>query len=141
MPKIELLPCPFCGKLETLRMIYLPAEKRECVYHVVCDADSGGCGASTGWNHETPEEAANEWNTRASGWIPCSERLPDPHAKVLFVTFGKSVWCGKYCGIRNGRETWETSKFVSTFWDDEVTHWMPVPDAPAKEKTSQNAAL
>lgn len=24
MPKIDLLPCPFCGKLETLRMLYIP---------------------------------------------------------------------------------------------------------------------
>lgn len=75
----------------------------------------------------------------AECWVPCSERMPDPHEKLLFFTFGKSVWCGKYCGIRNGRKTWETSKFVSTFWDDEVTHWMPVPDAPAKEKPPQNA--
>lgn len=71
-------------------------------------------------------------------WIPCSERMPDPHAKVLFVAFEKWVWYGKYCGIRNGRKTWETSKFASPYWDDEVTHWMPVPDAPAKEKPPQN---
>lgn len=74
----------------------------------------------------------------ANLWIPCSERLPDSHAKVLFVSFGKSVWFGKYCGIRNGHKTWETSKFATPFWDDEVTHWMPVPDAPAEEKPPQN---
>lgn len=83
MPKIDLLPCPFCSKLKTLRMIYIPSEKHECVYHVFCDAVNGGCGAATGWNHETPEDAANEWNTRAPGWIPCSEMMQEDGVEAI----------------------------------------------------------
>lgn len=83
MSKIDLLPCPFCGKLETIRMLYIPAEKRKCVYHVVCDALNGGCGASTGLNHETPEKAAEEWNTRASSWSPCGEMMPEDNTEVI----------------------------------------------------------
>lgn len=88
--------------------------------------------------HKALQEYQDQQLNPTLRWIPCSERMPDPHAKVLFVTFGKSVWYGKYCGIRNGRKRWETSKFVSPFWDDEVTHWIPVPDAPAKEKPPQD---
>jgi hypothetical protein len=126
MPKIELLNCPFCGKLETLRMIYVPSEKHELVYHVVCDAVNGGCGASTGWNHETPEEAANEWNTRASGWIPCSERMPDDDVDVLVYDDG--ILIARY----NSNEEY-TSGWMESFECyplTNVTHWIPLPQSP-----------
>lgn len=92
MPKIKLLPCPFCGKRDTAKCLTVaececidePTEWDKTQYGIVCDASIlGGCGASTGWNHETPEEAAKEWNTRASCWIPCSERMPEPGDIVL----------------------------------------------------------
>ena len=124
MQKIDLLNCPFCGKLETLRMIYVPAEKRECVYHVVCDAVNGGCGASTGWNHSTPEEAAEEWNTRASSWIPCSERLPEEingKSRIVFASV-------RHIDTVNLQITWtERGKWYTS---GTVTHWMPLPSLP-----------
>jgi hypothetical protein len=126
MPKIDLLPCPFCGRIETLRMLYIPAEKREFVYHVICDAFNGGCGASTGWNHETPEEAAKEWNTRASGWVPCSERLPDDNVDVLVYDDG--ILIARY----NSNEKY-TSGWMESFECyplTNVTHWMPLPQTP-----------
>lgn len=133
MPKIDLLPCPFCGKHETLRMIYVPSEKCECVYHVICDAVNGGCGASTGWNHETPEDAANEWNTRASGWIPCIERLPEDGVEVLvyddcilIATFDSSE---KYTS--GWMEAFECYPLHS------VTHWMPLPEAPKRKDDAE----
>lgn len=134
MQKIDLLPCPFCGKLETLRMIYIPAEKRECVYHVVCDAVNGGCGASTGWNHETPEEAAKEWNTRASGWITCNKKMPEDDEEVLFAV--AYPWDkGKKPKVALGRHYTKNEKgwwtaYYGAFLDYEVTHWMPLPAPP-----------
>ena len=61
-------------------------------------------------------------------WIPVTERLPELHTKVL---------C---CGVKGGRfiaelGTWGYEKHL--YWDKkngrgcpEVTHWMPLPEAP-----------
>ena len=127
MPKIYLLPCPFCGKRETLRMMYVPSEKHELVYHVVCDAVSGGCGASTGWNHETPEEAAKEWNTRASGWIPCSERLPEVNITVL-ILFENQIKLS--CLDKTKLGFLMNGEFIGK---NLVTHWAPLPEAPKRK--------
>lgn len=134
MPKIDLLPCPFCGRLETLRMICIPSEKYEFVYHVICDAVNGGCGASTGWNHSTPEEALEEWNTRASGWISCSDRFPEVREKVLALY----DYCT--CEVRQ-QYIMIASLAPDGYWMEgctwhphqSVTHWMPLPDRPKGE--------
>lgn len=88
MPKIDLLPCPFCGKLETLKMLDI----QDSVYHVICDAVIGGCGASTGWNYTTPEKAAEEWNTRAF------ESNQIPGAKWMQV--GTDIYECSHCNAR-----------------------------------------
>lgn len=66
-------------------------------------------------------------------WIKCSDMLPTPYSYVLFVAQGNIVCCGKYCGITRDHktwdhETWESDEFV--YWDNEVTHWMPLPEPP-----------
>lgn len=62
-------------------------------------------------------------------WVKCSDMLPTPYSNVLFVAQDNSVCCGKYFGIRNEHKTWESSdEYV--YWDDEVTHWMPLPQPP-----------
>lgn len=68
-----------------------------------------------------------------SGWIPCSERMPEPGVNVLvtdginqMVTWhevidGKAMWVDNfivYVNVRFG----------------EVTHWMPLPDPPGGDK-------
>lgn len=135
MQKIDLLPCPFCGKLETLRMIYLPSTKHELVYHVVCDAVSGGCGASTGWNHETPEEAAKEWNTRISDLIPCSKRMPKKDGDYLCISNNEY----KILPYRNGEFYCICFDAVLRCCNSSVTHWMPLPEVPQrKDDTNDN---
>lgn len=129
MPKIDLLPCPFCGKLETLRMMYIPAAKSECVYHVVCDAVNGGCGASTGWNHSTPEEAVEEWNTRASGFIPRSERMPEKDGDYLCISNNEY----KILPYRNGEFYCICFDAVLRCCNSSVTLWMPLPEPPKEE--------
>ena len=71
-----LLPCPFCGKSDTLEVITgseLMDEDQEYWQHsesygVVCSAANpggkGGCGAMGGFS-ETEAAAVAMWNTRA----------------------------------------------------------------------------
>ena len=67
----ELKPCPFCNtrraELMTLAEIELidnPTEYQMSHYGVVCDYQSGGCGASTGWHYASEEDAIEAWNRR-----------------------------------------------------------------------------
>ena len=72
----ELLPCPFCGKHQTLEVITgreLMDEDQEYWTHsdsfaVICSAakpdGKGGCGAAGGFQ-ATKEAAIASWNTRA----------------------------------------------------------------------------
>jgi hypothetical protein len=72
----ELKPCPFCGKnvahvgtvAEHEKMDIHDVDYDWCSKHydVVCDLLKGGCGASTGKQYETPREAIEAWNRRAS---------------------------------------------------------------------------
>jgi hypothetical protein len=70
-----LLPCPFCGKIETIRIQSSSEYEDECwgevldndeQYHIVCNATKpigpGGCGASTGF-FNSEEKAIDSWNT------------------------------------------------------------------------------
>lgn len=55
----ELAECPFCHKHEK----NLRVEWSGLVYRVICDANAGGCGASTGWEWSMAEAVA-KWNNR-----------------------------------------------------------------------------
>ena len=71
----ELKPCPFCGN--KIAPTILTIAEIECYesgkwarthYAVVCNynhVDTIGCGASTGYYANNPEEAADIWNRRA----------------------------------------------------------------------------
>lgn len=139
MPKIDLLPCPFCGKPDTAKIMTVaececmddPTEWDKTHYGVVCcKSIEGGCGASTGWDHESPEETAKAWNTHASGWIPCSERLPEKSTPVLI-----SVQCHRvtafYDAVKGVFMLTETEGLFYSM--SAVTHWMPLPEPPEAE--------
>jgi hypothetical protein len=72
--ELGLLPCPFCGKAETLDVItgeeFMDDEQEfwphSDSYAVVCDAATGGkggCGAMGGFA-ATSQAAITKWNTR-----------------------------------------------------------------------------
>lgn len=118
--KIDLLPCPFCGRkpksIVNIQMYAIGCSFSKChVYPCVVK--------------KTPEEAAKAWNTRASGWIPCSERLPEVGKPVLIY------------------ESYNEEKVVASldcdkigFSNDDfyyglktVPFWMPLPELPKGE--------
>ena len=84
-----------------------------------------------GTNKQTAEIKAN---LDSNDWIPCSERLPEDNTIVLYVWRSKngnvSVFHGWHFGIRGLGTAWHQSGVGMERPDDEVTHWMPLPDPP-----------
>ncbi len=140
MPKIDLLPCPFCGSITAptvmnqneAQWLDNDIDEEDLSMVVCCATRKHGCGASTGFC-DTAEQAAKEWNTRASGWIPCSERLPGRFDSVLLAIlskngYGELAYYVTIGGMKNGTE------FESYTGDicecETVTHWIPLPEPP-----------
>ena len=80
------------------------------------------------WGSNTSEEIAN--NLLDSGvtvqeWISVTERLPESGKESVLIALRWGEvgigWC------EDGR--W-SSEFVNEYEEGEVTHWMPLPDAP-----------
>jgi hypothetical protein len=135
MQKIDLLPCPFCGKPDTAEIITVaecdcidnPTEWDKTHYGVVCDKSiKGGCGSSTGWNYGTPEEAAKAWNTRTSDFIPCSKRMPKKDGDYLCISNNEF----KILPYRNGEFYSKCFDGALRCCNSSVTHWMPIPAIP-----------
>ena len=84
---------------------------------------------------ETVQEVAEEYN---NGWIPCSERLPEPNQKVI-VTYMDRYIGGSY-GVCEGQyvyilNSWDISDYMSDD-DFEVIAWRPLPK-PFKEEKNE----
>ena len=69
MNKIELKPCPFCGRTDKL-IIHEVSQRLDDTdikqYAVVCNTsgDNTGCGANCGYEHFTKQDAIAAWNKR-----------------------------------------------------------------------------
>ena len=63
-------------------------------------------------------------------WIPVTERLPEVDQPVMIFAFGKSVGEGVYRGHNGFHHVWKMYTSSGTYWDDEVTHWQPLPQPP-----------
>lgn len=77
----------------------------------------------------------------ASPWISITDRLPAPETDVLVVLRGKVHVGAIFIEIESyeegGREIhyWDDPNFDGQDWAwDDVTHWMPLPAAPAAQK-------
>lgn len=119
--KIDLLPCPFCGRkpksIINIQMYAIGCSFSKChVYPCVVK--------------KTPEEAAKAWNTRASGWIPCSERIPEKSTSVLISAQGHRI-TAFYDSVKGVFMLTETEGLFYSM--SAVTHWMPLPDPPETE--------
>lgn len=64
-------------------------------------------------------------------WIKCSERLPEPEERILFVSTNSAT-----THFGHLEDTTAHTRFVSgtnkyiTWGIVEVTHWMPLPPPP-----------
>lgn len=67
-------------------------------------------------------------------WIPCSERMPEDNTTVLYVWRSEngnvSVFHGWHSSIRGLGSAWHQSGVGMQRPNDEVTHWMPLPEPP-----------
>lgn len=131
MQKIDLLPCPFCGKLDFCRMSGVKYKDDTTAYNVVCDATICGCGASCGWHTDTFDEAIKRWNTRASCLIPRSERMPDKDGYYLCVVNGEF----KILPYGNGEFYSKCFDGVLRCCNSSVTRWMPLPSKDGLNET------
>lgn len=60
-------------------------------------------------------------------WIKCSERMPAPFSHVL-VTDGDKVEIKWLDGDFDEWDSWE--EFNSNIDNEDITHWMPLPEPP-----------
>jgi hypothetical protein len=61
------------------------------------------------------------------------ERLPEVDEPVMICAFGKSVGEGVYRGHDGFHHVWKMYASSGTYWDDEVTHYMPLPEPPKED--------
>lgn len=118
--KIDLLPCPFCGRkpksIVNIQMYAIGCSFSKChVYPCVVK--------------KTPEEAAKAWNTRASGWIPRSERLPEVGKPVLiYESYNEEKVVASLDCDKIGFSNEDFYYGLKT-----VPFWMPLPELPKGE--------
>ena len=63
-----------------------------------------------------------------SEWVNVKEKLPSI-GKALVFSGVAGVMVGYFAGHNTSHYVWK-SYIGYVFWDDEVTHWMPLPEPP-----------
>ena len=117
----ELKPCPFCGGEAKISMKYVGYGSLGLGAHDWFGVYCADCDTSTR-EHQTEAEAIAAWNRRASGWVNCSERLPERAVEVLAVD-GKGVCVAVLDRSAEGR-WFGVSRVIS----GRISQWMPNPE-------------
>ena len=60
-------------------------------------------------------------------WIKVKDRLPEFNEEVLAYTPDGAIWMADYDPEDDGWKTTDNYQLL-----EDVTHWMPLPDPPAK---------
>lgn len=128
MPTLK--PCPFCGTAVTLA----GCPEAQETYQIYCKCSAEMCGG-----FDEPK-LIERWNTRASGWIDINDRKPEFGDHCLFVIETSIQWVvSGYVDEGDGETRFQDCSICDQYCDhigyeaDCISHWMPMPDLPAKE--------
>lgn len=69
-----------------------------------------------------------------SPWISVKERLPEPEKEVIILDKRKHIDIDFLTDDGEGGHYWWKSDESIFCEDDEITHWMPIPELPKEEK-------
>ena len=123
MAKFNLLPCPFCG---SDNVTIAKSKIIDGMFSVGCIK----CNVTTAF-YVNEKFAAEAWNTRASGWIPCSEIKPaaDSYKWAVGITSsGRCIAFQEHNAYENDNGGISVPTYLSH--GSEIIRWMPLPSAP-----------
>jgi len=122
---IELKPCPICGS--EVNMI----EENVGEYTVVCH----GCQVlMIADDVSSKNEAIERWNNRVNEqkWIPIEEQKPSEFELVLCCILGEKENAIEIL-YRHGDSYYSDYDSGIVYSQNEISHWMPLPDLPKGE--------
>ena len=141
----DLKPCPFCGGEAEL---FTPDWAKSHLTGAYCYACHATCGTFdendavviAAWNENAYEAELDALRARvaeleaAQRWIPVTERLPEENR--LVQVYNGSVTCGILREPQIIGGGWMIAFDYSGVLEFQfpVTHWMPLPQPPEKEK-------
>lgn len=71
---------------------------------------------------------------KIDSWISCKDKMPEDNTSVLFVYVSengiKSVHYGYHQTVRGLGSSWGKISGGWRYCNDDVTHWMPIPEPP-----------
>ncbi len=113
------MKCSECAEYEVCRRKYdLRIRRRRC------DKADGTKNAAMEGDIMT---RIAELEAKVPRWIPVTEKIPPDQEEVLLLTRSKN-------GVRNvDKGYWAIDHFIHR-GRSEVTHWMPLPEAPEENK-------
>ncbi|WP_320728982.1 DUF551 domain-containing protein [Enterobacter kobei] len=93
------------------------------------DADDYYAGYQAGWNDSIGEAVICNSPVVQSGWVACSERMPEDNAEQEVLACFKG---GDISTLYYFEGRWDDAYGIVPIRQD-VTHWMPLPAAPQQE--------
>lgn len=74
-------------------------------------------------------------------WISVKDRLPE-NSKNVLCWLGDVILMGTYYADNDSKTKWafffsDNGRQYDDYWQELLTHWMPLPEPPAKEKDNE----